>query len=123
MGKKYGGEINLTARSQGLDGIFGRDWKPFRSYKRSWATACRKAGLRGKIPHDFRSTAVRNLFRPGIPEEVAMQMTGHHTRSVFERYNIDSQGDLSEAAKKLDSYTAGTLSGTVYTEIVQSAEA
>jgi integrase len=72
------------------------------SFNKVWKIACRNAGCPGRIPHDLRRTAVRNLVRVGIPERVAMQMTGHKTPSVFQRYNIVSDGDLREAARKLD---------------------
>ncbi|HVN86037.1 MAG TPA: tyrosine-type recombinase/integrase, partial [Candidatus Binatia bacterium] len=91
--------------------VFHRNGSPIKEFYTAWRNACRDVGVPGMIPHDFRRTAVRNLVRAGIPERVAMQMTGHRTRSVFERYNIVSEGDLLSAAKQLDEFT-GTISGT-----------
>jgi len=82
--------------------VFHRSGQRIVNYYPAWHTACREAGVIGKIPHDFRRTAVRNLVRAGVPERLAMAITGHKTRSVFERYNIVSDGDLREAARRLD---------------------
>ena len=76
------------------------------AFNKAWRIARVAAGCPDRIPHDFRRTAVRNLVRAGVPERVAMQLTGHKTRAVFERYNIVSHGDLRDAAQRLDTYAS-----------------
>jgi integrase len=81
--------------------LFHRDGEPIKDYRRAWRTAVQAAGLPGKIPHDFRRTAVRNLERAGVSRSAAMKMVGHRTESIYRRYATVSEGDLREAGAKL----------------------
>ena len=109
--------------------VFHREGRQMKSFRSAWRLACKRVALTaraaaegttpkaiwkamsreerrefkglGRIPHDFRRTAVRNLVRAGVSQKVAMELTGHLTPSVFERYNITDDRDRRDAVAKL----------------------
>jgi integrase len=95
--------------------VFHRKGRQIKDYYDAWHGACDRAAVRvvngiktiirpalvGRIPHDFRRTAVRNLERAGVPRAVAMQLTGHKTEAVYRRYAIVAEQDLRDGVAKL----------------------
>jgi len=85
--------------------LFHRAGAPVVEFRRSWRTACRLAGMQ-RLFHDLRRSAIRNFVRSGVSEKIAMSISGHKTRSVFDRYNIVSETDLRDALRKVEAYQA-----------------
>ena len=74
--------------------VFRRDGVTVRAWRTALRDACRKARVPHRLPHDCRRTAARNLIRAGVAERIAMLLTGHKTRAVFDRYNIMNEQEL-----------------------------
>src|SRR5262249_38325225 len=64
-------------------------------FRKAFASACKAAGFPvgrkagGYVFHNTRHTAVTNLVNAGVPAHEAMAVSGHRTRSVFDRYSIE----------------------------------
>lgn len=85
--------------------VFHRNGRRIKSLKKAWADACVDAGHPGKLLHDLRRSAVRNMERRGLSRSVAMQLTGHKTEAVYRRYAITSEADLREGVERLNDST------------------
>jgi integrase len=98
--------------------VFHNAGRPIRDFRVAWQSACRRAGVPGRLVHDLRRTAVRNLERSGVSRSVAMKLTGHKTESVYRRYAIVSEADLADGVRKLATLGVEDLtrSGTFLTQ-------
>ena len=88
--------------------VFHRGGRPIptSTFEKQWQEARKAAKLPGKLFHDLRRTAARDMVRGGAPESFAMKITGHKTSSMFRRYNIVSTVDMRDALRRRREHVA-----------------
>jgi integrase len=94
----------LEAKFPGCRWLFHINGRRIQSFRKAWASACERAKVPGQLFHDLRRSAVRNMERAGIPRKVAMQISGHKTEAIYQRYAIVSARDVREAGARLDRF-------------------
>jgi len=93
------GEANQRVSQNLESGLHCRGCRPAGGHSRQ-----QKEKYVGTIVHDLRRCAARNFARAGVREEVAMEITGHKTWSMYRRYRIVDEKDLMEAVEKLQTH-------------------
>jgi len=110
----------LRKGKQPDDFLFTREnGEPVRDLRGTWAALTEEAKLPGLLLHDFRRSAVRNMIRRGVPQKTAREISGHKTDSVFNRYNIVSEADLQDAARRIE---AGAKTVVMHSECTVEPE-
>lgn len=110
----------LRGRLQSPNGKYLFIWEdgtPIKDFRGSWESACAAAGLPGLLFHDLRRTAVRNMIRAGVPEKIAMEISGHKTASMLWRYNIVDARDIKEAGRRTERYLREQTGAPKQTEL------
>jgi integrase len=84
--------------------VFHRGGKQIASFRKAFKAAAKEAGMAGLVPHDMRRSAVRNFRRAGLSEHEGMKLSGHETDSIYRRYDIISDADLTESMNRVQEH-------------------
>ena len=106
--------LNLMKRREqmsavGCPYVFHRRGEFIRDFRKAWAKATESAGCGERVFHSLRRSSVRDMIRAGVHERVAMSVSGHRTRSIFDRYNITAEDDIRQAWAQTEKYREKTI--------------
>ena len=88
--------------------VFLYKGRPVRTIRNGLKKACEDAHIPygrlvkgGFVFHDLRRTCNTNMRKAGVAESVIMEITGHATREMFDRYNRVDVEDTQEAVSQM----------------------
>jgi integrase len=91
--------------------VFQYEKKSIKNMVRSFKKACKDAAIKygrfekgGFIFHDLRHTFNTNMRKAGVAESVIMNITGHSTRKMFDRYNVVDEADRRNAVDQFEGF-------------------
>ena len=121
--KVFTNELGYIRKVQDDNHVFLYEGKPIKSIRKDLMEACKKADIiygrfikDGFIFHDLRHTFNTNMRKAGVAESVIMEITGHSTREMFDRYNTIDEEDTRNAVDQLQVFL-GNVDQTLTNEI------
>jgi integrase len=106
-------DMALSATDRNCPFLIQHEGRPVFGWEKAWATACKAARIPQALFHDLRRTAATNMIEAGWSENEAMEITGHKTRAMFDRYHIVSERRMKQNAEKLAEHLKGKEAATV----------
>jgi integrase len=100
-------EMAIATADRSCPFLIQRNGQRVFDFEKAWATACEAAGIKQALFHDLRRTALTNMIEAGLSEKEAMEISGHRTRAVFDRYHIVSDRRMKQNAEKLGAHLKG----------------
>jgi len=94
----------LAVRQLDCPYVFHRRGKRIASFRKAFKAAAAQSEMPGLVPHDMRRSAVRNFRRAGLSENEGMKLSGHETDSIYRRYDIISDEDLTESMNRVQEH-------------------
>jgi integrase len=94
----------IKLRDPACSFVFHRSGKPIKSFRKAFQAAAKAIGRPDLVPHDMRRSAIRNFRKAGLSETDGMNLSGHKTRAVYDRYDIHDDQDAREAMRRAQEY-------------------
>jgi len=101
-GETKNDEGRMVALIEECHYLHPRKRRGVKDFRVTWDALTEATGVPCLLFRDFRRSSVRNMIRRGVPQKTARTVSGHKTDAVFARYNIVSEDDIRDAARRIE---------------------